>query len=732
MASAKFSGSDGYTLNVPIEVDGNEIEVGPATAVKARGYTGQYSGSQWDWTITVSGGDGEKGKWGPYDYRGNTGGVVSKTVFAKKTFVRSGGSIKVTVRVESSFGVATVTQTVTIPGKPPAPSNRRISDITPTRMLYEIRLNGSGGSKITRTEMRYSRNKNMSGAKIVRGGADTVAFLVMNLEPGTLYYLQSRAVNSFGAGDWSPVISAKTLTAKAPTLEVTPQANGTSVRIRVTPPGGSSSGIVRYYVEAWLGNRLAQTYSIPVTTDGVPGGPFTPPPVPGDGSAWDRATNGSLFWGLTPGKTYRWRASVTYSGPYAGPFTAFITRLQPKPNMNPGDYFDGASISFGTENNYAWAGAAHASQSIVYAMKALGWHAEGDVGYDGAFSLHRFRGGFFGDHVAHLIFTTAPTIPGLHVGMNPGVAQGRAIIFEETVYTGSIYYSSSMAQRVQLELVWLDVANAVISVSTSEPQVVPAEEIVRLSLTVESPVGAVGVSVRVLDVAGEGWQPWRSGDYVSVDAAMVILGDQVDYFDGDTADDLYYEYAWEGAENASISSRTPLGYEEDLLVDPDCEPLPVAPLPPVIPTDCIIETGIWRRLAFQVPDGEVRLASTSVPIFYIRTDDQAERQIRIRAFANPDGVAPEALDPISWESEVIVSFLPANTLLTIDGVSRSAYAEVGGREARSANHLLYGTDGAPASWPELKCGVGYVITLDVPTENAEDNIQVGMTLAQRI
>ena len=79
-------------------------------------------------------------------------------------------------------------------------------------------------------------------------------------------------------------------------------------------------------------------------------------------------------------------------------------------------------------------------------------------------------------------------------------------------------------------------------------------------------------------------------------------------------------------------------------------------------------------------------------------------------------MAPDEVDFDQWEAELILTYIPPNTIMTLDSVTQRVRAEVNGAASITANQLLYGTDGVPATWPELRCGVAHVLTLDVPLE----------------
>jgi len=125
----------------------------------------------------------------------------------------------------------------------------------------------------------------------------------------------------------------------------------------------------------------------------------------------------------------------------------------------------------------------------------------------------------------------------------------------------------------------------------------------------------------------------------------------------------------------------------------------------------------YLRYSAQVPADAVPLWSDAVPIIRVYTGSQAVRQMRVRFYANPFEVASDQLDPCDFCGEFIVSYQPANAVLTVDGVTQSATITQGGSsQAQAASHLLYGSDGGPMVWPHLTCGIRYDMVVDIVPE----------------
>lgn len=92
--------------------------------------------------------------------------------------------------------------------------------------------------------------------------------------------------------------------------------------------------------------------------------------------------------------------------------------------------------------------------------------------------------------------------------------------------------------------------------------------------------------------------------------------------------------------------------------------------------------------------------------------------------------ATSPIDPCSYCSEFIVSYVPPYSVVTVDGMVRRAYASVQGGPTRPASNLLYAGDGGPMSWTELTCGIPYLVSVDVPPDEHE-NVEFGLELTRK-
>jgi len=539
-------------------------------------------------------------------------------------------------------------------------------------------------------------------------GYSNPAGMGVQLTPGTLHYVRSRSHTSRGWGPWSATVSQTTLPAVPPGLTVTANPSGTSAVLALTPPGGVTGVTVyrwRRRVQGQTDEVSGDTPTSPVTVDG-----------------------------LTPGTVYEWRATA-FIGTYESPTTDWIAVQQPNPNTSPGDYFDGSTPDK-PGIDYVWDGTENNSPTSVMGVGVEGWtgfagHAAGSTG-----AVHQTTGGavledgsIAGSHAARVVFWSDTTEPGFSVGTlaNVDVVPGGT-------YYASLYVFPSKAKLLFTQMIWHDAGGNWIGVIGGPQVMAPANQWTRLPPAVAlAPTNAELAAVRVGDagVVGEDWEPWLGGDTLVIDAAMVTLGGQVPYFDGDTPDTATADYLWEGEPHASISrADIMLDTTSDPLADPDCPRPPAAPRPPFVEDACIVEVGTWQRYWAVIPESVVTEWLTMVPTIALRIGATAARQVRVRLYPNPDNLTPDGFQG-EWSSEQIVSYLPPNSIMLIDGVDQRAWATVGNGPRLRADHLLYGSNGTPATWPLLACGIGYLASFDVPVDAPVGNLEVEIALTQR-
>lgn len=626
------------------------------------------------------------------------GNVLSDNT-ANDMTLQGGRTYYVGVRAYNADGYGPWSATRSFLTTPVAPTGLTATDITPVSLT----LDWNNVTSATGYDIQYSTSSSFSGATTVTSTGSSRA--ISGLTPGTRYYFRVRAKNGSGAGSWSATFSQTMLPSNAPGMTVTPNVAGTGASVALTPPGGAT-GVTKYTVERRLGSS-------------------------GTVTSTDTTTSPLSVSGLTPGATYQWRASAWF-GTYQSPWTSWTPIVQPNPNTSPGDYFDGSTTAR-DDLTFSWTGTTNNSTSNATGDGVTGWSG-GRIGGGVTTAVQRVTGGWNGAYAARMTFRTDAPGDGTFLGMAPTLAFGAAIQ-ADALYVGSIYVRPSRAQSLRAELRWIDASGTEIGNTQGEDVLVTSTtNWTRLIVSGTAPAGAVAVAVRVRDMSvGTGWSVWLSGEWLDADSVMVSLAELFDWFSGGTTDTAEFNYAWLGTPNASVSARFVLDpADTDPLLDPDCPPLPTPPAMPTIEADCIEEVGTWRRYTLAIPSTEVREWSSTLPTLILETGDAAERQVRIRYYPNPDDDAAEMVVPNGWDAELILTYIPPNTVLTMDGVTQNVTAEVGGGDPISANRLLYGTGGVPATWPELRCGVGYIVTMDVPLDAPAGNLESRVIVTQRM
>lgn len=196
------------------------------------------------------------------------------------------------------------------------------------------------------------------------------------------------------------------------------------------------------------------------------------------------------------------------------------------------------------------------------------------------------------------------------------------------------------------------------------------------------------------------------------------------YFDGDSVDST-----WVGVEEESASTWSKSALSA--IVDPDCAPLPDAPQPPNITVDCYEAVDTWRRYVVDIPASTAPEWSKSDVLTTLVTGESQVRSVRVRFYDNPFGRLPEQIDPCDFCGEFYVSYIPAETTLTIDGIGQTVVADVAGTGEQIATNLVTGADGGPAMWPELTCDSPYVVTVDIAPEEVLDlDVRVAVALKE--
>lgn len=647
-------------------------------------------------------------------------------IYASPTGYWSGSQSTMPLAQRIVYGSTDVNRTgsLPLPRIPQLPGKPAIASFTAST-VSSISFRGTTPSAdpaapIVSYDWQVSQDPAFPGGPPVGGASGVVQSIVGGVTAGVPtntvdYWVRYRARTATGSGPWSDAVAMSATVDVVPDLDLAPDPDGLSLRLTASTPGYTSSN----YSVGWERQNPDGTVSTG-STNGLVGVDYT-----------DQA-------GLTPGATYRIRARKGYgytvyvwdrTGPLVyTPWTPWQTIRMPSPLFMPGQYFDGDTADVAGQT-FTWDGTPHQSTSRVTGPSVLGWTTfdQGSAASGGAGIVRQSMGSRSGQFAAEALFSAPTSAPGFVLGMDP--ATGAAQVGEGATYWGSIYAMPSVQRDLRAVLQFLDANGVAITTTLGDPVTVPAGEYRRLVVTDVAPVTSVAAVVLVQDVGGT----WAGGDSLTADDAMVTLDSLYPYFNGSTPDSAEFTYAWEDAPNASPSQRSVnVDGAPDPLADPDCPPVPSPPRPPRIDDECIVQVGSWRRYWAIIPAEFIPLWTDVVPTFTITTDLAPARQVRIRLYENPAGDPPESFDSSVWISEQVVSYIPANTVLTIDGVARRAWADINGAGQIAADRLLYGTAGGPATWPTMSCGVQYLASFDVPLDDPLGAISIDVALTGRM
>ena len=159
--------------------------------------------------------------------------------------------------------------------------------------------------------------------------------------------------------------------------------------------------------------------------------------------------------------------------------------------------------------------------------------------------------------------------------------------------------------------------------------------------------------------------------------------------------------AWE---DCSVSETV----YDDFVGDPYFTAISRPPQPPVILPPNILEIESWRRSTAQLPTSITSRWGRVVPVARIVTGASAAQFIRLRFFPTEGGLVG-----CGFDGEFLVSYIPANSVMTLDGIREQARLQLPDGRTVACGNLLFGSDGRPFEWPNLGCQRNYTMTADI-------------------
>lgn len=152
----------------------------------------------------------------------------------------------------------------------------------------------------------------------------------------------------------------------------------------------------------------------------------------------------------------------------------------------------------------------------------------------------------------------------------------------------------------------------------------------------------------------------------------------------------------------------------DPIYDPLAPALSMPPTVPSIPLGHYVPPQNWRRRQFTIPRQYVPSWGEVVPKVEIHATQRDLRNLRLRFYADPYGTGDISDDPCAYCGDLVVSYVPKDHTMVLDGAERTVYVVSPGGARRPAGSLVFKTDGTPFDWPALTCGFGYIVTIDLP------------------
>lgn len=477
--------------------------------------------------------------------------------------------------------------------------------------------------------------------------------------------------------------------------------------------------------------------------------------------------------GITaPPQQVRWEFSIPATATdltvrfYAGARSLYVTHVlvAASADLLDGGYFDGAVPD--TENwNYSWTGTADNSPSegefnpappftvanvvcdpsadpvVLRNNLALTPGPDADGGWlntgtsPGRFTVSRVdsgtlvtvAAGYASTQAIRSVRTSTSLDENLASLRNVGgsAASARIPISGTAQLRLSLWLQASIAStEAYLRVRWFNAAGSVIGtyVDGTVQTMASAATWYRRAWTFTPVAGAATMEVSAV-VRRQGGTAAASGQSVMLSSLLVSLASETYdvWFDGSTAADEVSQYRWLGLPFESASQA--VVQTEDALRDPDCTFVPPAPQPPAILDDCLETPPTWTRYSVQVPVDLPGYAA--VPLIELSAGAVAIRQVRLRMYADDDGAGAAGVVECDWLGEWIVTYLPANSTMVLDGRLRTAYVDFG-TDRRSALHLLRGSDGKPFVWPVTENGRPYVLTADFVPASPDTAVRLAM------
>lgn len=169
------------------------------------------------------------------------------------------------------------------------------------------------------------------------------------------------------------------------------------------------------------------------------------------------------------------------------------------------------------------------------------------------------------------------------------------------------------------------------------------------------------------------------------------------------------------AMDSALNFQDPVGEDcaptnpayDNYVDDPFFTAIERPPQPPVIAPPNILSIDSWRRLTALIPPYLTQRWGRVVPNVHVSTV-AAVQYLRIRFYRSGNG-----LDGCDYDAEFLVSYIPANAVMSLNAIRRTATLTLSDGRVVPAGHLLFGSDGRPFQWPSLGCQYAFTMTADL-------------------
>lgn len=144
---------------------------------------------------------------------------------------------------------------------------------------------------------------------------------------------------------------------------------------------------------------------------------------------------------------------------------------------------------------------------------------------------------------------------------------------------------------------------------------------------------------------------------------------------------------------------------DEFVADPYFTAISRPPRPPVILPPNLLKFTSWRRRTLTIPSSHTQRWGRAIPVVYVSAEDPIQ-YLRLRFYR-------EGMAGCDYDGEFFISYVPANTTLTLNAITRQATMTLPDGKIVPAGHLLFGSDGTPFMWPTLGCQHTYTMTADL-------------------